>query len=48
MNIVVTIELDDEYVDSAHPMGITDEGYLRLAAAIADAVGEVQSVEQES
>lgn len=42
--IAVLIELDDDYADPDHEIGITDEGYQALCAANDSAVGEVREV----
>jgi len=34
MRIKVTFEVDDEYADPSHEMGLTEEGYLLLSDAI--------------
>lgn len=39
--ITVTIEVEDEYFDSEHETGLTNEGY----EALVDAVGSVGSVQ---
>lgn len=30
MKVRITIDIDDQYADPAHPMGVTDEGYTRI------------------
>jgi hypothetical protein len=36
MKIAITMDLDDEYADPGHEMGITGEGYDRLTETLAE------------
>jgi hypothetical protein len=34
MKILITMEVDDEYVDPDHAMGVTEEAYLGISEAL--------------
>lgn len=36
MKVRITLDLDPEWVDESHPMGITEAGYLRLSSVLAE------------
>lgn len=40
MKIELTIEIDDEFVDEDHTMGITEEGFEAITEAV-NAVGTI-------
>jgi hypothetical protein len=35
MIITITMDLDDDYADPEHPMGVTEEGHIGLQDALA-------------
>ena len=36
MKIVITMDVDPQYSDAGHAMGVTEEGYERLCAALGE------------
>lgn len=32
--VTITLEIDDEYADESHEMGVTEEGYMTIMAAL--------------
>lgn len=36
MKIVISMDLDDDYADPDHPMGITEDAYMQLTDRLCD------------
>lgn len=46
MKIRITMDIDDEYADPTHPMGVTNDGYELLVARLAALGADDIRVEQ--
>ena len=46
MKIRITMNVDPEYADAGHPMGVTEEGYEKITGLLGQ-VGENIDVEAE-
>lgn len=42
MKILITLNLDDDYADPAHSMGVTEEGYNKISEALAELGGDIE------
>ena len=45
MKIIITMNVDPDYADPEHPMGVTEQGYDRITEALAELGTDIE-VEQ--
>jgi hypothetical protein len=48
VKIVITMDVDPQYADAAHAMGVTEEGYDLLCGALAELGSDIGVTKDEA